>query len=65
MAMLSESEQENRTNSVLLTGLEFSYTVKDFLCPSHLLPIDLNVIRNCIQFLVLLDLNPTYVSDVV
>ena len=48
-----ESEQENRTNSVFLTGLEFNCTVRDFLCPSHLIPIDLNVIRNWVQFLVM------------
>ena len=48
------SEQENRTNSVLLTGLEFNCTVRDFLCPSHLIPIDLNVIRNWVQFLVMI-----------
>ena len=46
-------EQENRTNSVLLTGFEFNCTVRDFLCPSHLIPIDLNVIRNWVQFLVM------------
>ena len=47
------SGQENRTNSVLLTGLEFNCTVRDFLCPSHLIPIDLNVIQNWVQFLVM------------
>ena len=38
-------------NSVLLTGLEFDYTLSDFLCPRHW--IDFNVIRNCIQTFVL------------
>ena len=36
-------------NSVLLTGLEFNYTVRDYLCPCHWFLIDFNVIRNCIQ----------------
>ena len=53
----SKAEQENRTNSVLLTGLEFNCTVRDSLCPSHLLPIDLNVIQNWVQFLVMSSLN--------
>ena len=43
-----------RINSILLTGLEFNCTVRDFLCLSHLVLIDLNVIRNCIQILVLI-----------
>ena len=33
-------------NSVLLTGVEFNYTVRDFLCPWHWLVIDFSVIRN-------------------
>ena len=45
------SVQEFRINSIL--GLEFNCTVRDFLCPWHLLLIDLNVIRNCIQIPVL------------
>ena len=49
------TEQENRTNSVLLTGLEFNCTVRDFLCPSHSIPIDLNVIRNWVQFIVMIN----------
>ena len=41
-------------NSVLLTGLEFNYTVKDFLSPWLWVLIDINVIRNCAQKFVLL-----------
>ena len=36
-------------NSFLLNGLEFNCTARDFLCPSHWLRIDFNVIQNCLQ----------------
>ena len=34
-------------NSILLTGLEFSFTSQDLLCPWHWLLIDFNFIWNC------------------
>ena len=43
-------------NSFLLNGLEFDFTVRDFLCPWHWFLINFNVIRNCIQKFVLVRL---------
>ena len=36
-------------NFILLTGLEFNGTVRDFLCPQNWLTIDFNVSQNYIQ----------------
>ena len=47
--LLTKSVQIFVYNSILLTGLEFNYIVRSFLCLWHLLLIDFNVIRNCIQ----------------
>ena len=49
---LEDSSKTFVHNSILLTGLEFTCTVRDFLC----LLIDFNGIRNCIQKFLLIHL---------
>ena len=51
---LSSTVQTFVYNSILLTGLEFNCTVRDFLCPLHWPLIDFDVIRNCVQKFVLI-----------
>ena len=40
--------------SILLTGLEFNYAVRDLLCPWHWLLTNFNIIRSCAQKCLLL-----------
>ena len=49
---MTDTEQ-GKTVKILFSLPASNLTVRDFLCPSHLIPIDLNVIRNWVQFLVM------------
>ena len=49
LTLIVQSIQTFLYISILLTGLEFNCTVRDFLCPWLWFLIDFNVIQNCIK----------------